>query len=232
MGVDAADRPLALGKLSADPDGWLEGIRVAPAARGQGWGRAITAYLVERADERELPTVRFITEHDNAPIHRIAAALDFEREGAYHPHRAQAGGHAAARLAQPAEAPALWAAVWAGLAPAVPFRWRSWAAALATTDWFTTAVVEGRVLVAADNRSLAVLAHEPGAPVADLALLVGPPEAMSELLPAARAWAGSAEAERLLALLPPPAVPAAVADGWEPYTDEPMILYRRYGGGA
>lgn len=251
VGVDAADRPLAVGKLSvadaagASPpslstqhaalgtgsEGWLEGIRVAPAVRGQGWGRALTAYLVERADERELATVRFITEHDNAPVHRIAAALAFEREGEYHPHRGAAGGDAAARRAAPAEAAALWEAVWAGLAPAVPFRWQRWAAALATTDWFNAAVAEGRVLVAADNRSLAVVAHEPGAPSADLALLASAPEALAELLPAARAWAARAGAERILGLLPPPAVPAAVADGWEPYTAEPMVLYRRYGGG-
>jgi ribosomal protein S18 acetylase RimI-like enzyme len=229
VGVDAADAPLALGKLSANADGagWLEGIRVAPALRGGGWGRALTVELVARADAAGLPVVRFITEHDNTPIHHIAGALSFWREGEYHPHRAEAGGGGTARRARPAEAAALWAAAGAALAPAVPLRWRSWAGERATAEWFAAAVAEGRVLVAADGRSLAVVAHEREGRDADLALLAGAPAAMPELLPAARAWAATVGAERLLGLLPPAAVPAATADGWEPYTARPMWLYRR-----
>jgi GNAT superfamily N-acetyltransferase len=244
VGVDAADAPLALGKLSVNTDGagWLEGVRVASTLRGGGWGRALMADLVARADTAGLPVVRFITEHDNTPIHHIAAALGFWREGEYHPHRVETGGGATrgttasdagpaaagtARRARPAEAAALWAAAGAALAPAAPLRWRSWAGERATAEWFAAAVAEGRVLVAADGRSLAVVAHEREGRDADLALLAGAPAAMPELLAAARAWAATVGAERLLGLLPPAAVPAAAADGWEPYTARPMWLYRR-----
>jgi hypothetical protein len=72
-----------------------------------------------------------------------------------------------------------------------------------------------------------VVAHEREGRDADLALLAGAPSAMPALLPAARAWAATVGAERVLGLLPPAAVPAAVADGWEPYTASPMWLYRR-----
>jgi hypothetical protein len=83
------------------------------------------------------------------------------------------------------------------------------------------------VLVAADGRSLAVVAHEREGRDADLALLAGAPAALPALLAAARGWAAAVGAERVLGLLPPAAVPAAVAGGWEPYTARPMWLYRR-----
>ena len=234
VGVDAEDVPFAVGKLSvaAPGEGWLQGLRVDPTRRRGGWGRALLLHLVEQGWARDLHTLRFLTDWDNTPMHRLAPTLGFAKGGAYHPHRAEAGDASAARLAQPSESEPLWATVEAILEPNALLRWRGWTAARATAAWFANAVSEGRVLVAADDRSCIVMigpipSRLLGEHDADVALLAGAADAYTELLAAARTWAARAGATRLLGLLPPAAAPAAAAGGWLTRTEHPMSLYIR-----
>ena len=234
VGVDGEDAPLAVGKLSlAAPcqgwpgpaEGWLEGLRVAPAQRGRGWGRALVAHLADCAWAQGMQTLRFLTEAGNTPMHHVAAALGFAPGGEYHPHRAEAGGNTVARRARLPEAPALWEGALAALAPAEPLSWRGWTAARATAAWLEAAVAQARVLVAADGRSIAAMTPPGDRGEATVALLAGAPGAFPELLAAARAWAAGAGAAQVFGLLPAAAAPAARADGWTSRTDRPMWLY-------
>jgi GNAT superfamily N-acetyltransferase len=56
---------------------WLEGLRVAPAFRGQGVARALHFRGVELADELGWGTLRFATSAKNLPIHHLAAESGF-----------------------------------------------------------------------------------------------------------------------------------------------------------
>jgi GNAT superfamily N-acetyltransferase len=230
VGVDADGTVVALGKLSVPGpgEGWLEGLRVAPERRGGGWGRALTAHLTACAWAQGLRRVGFITEDANAPMHRVAAALGYVGEPACHPYRAEVGGTAPARLATADEAARLWDAAAAAVAPRVPLRWRRWTGATASAAWLAGAVAAGQVLVAADGRSLAVLAPPARDDYAEIALLAAAPAACPELLAAARARAATlAGAGRVLAMLPPFAAGAAEAAGWTHITRRPMWLYER-----
>jgi len=223
VGVDAADSAVAVGKLgpAAPGEGWLQGIRVDPALRRGGWGRALTAHLSDCAWAQGMRTVRYLTDGHNTPMHHVAAALGFAAEGQYHPHRAAAGGRARLRLARPTETAALWADASAG----GPLRWRGWVGAEASAAWFADAIARERVLVAADGRSFAVLMPPADGRDAEIALIHGATETFAELLVAARAWAAAADAAEIFALLPPAAVPAATADGWTTRVELPMWLY-------
>jgi RimJ/RimL family protein N-acetyltransferase len=239
VGVDAGDQAVAVGKLSvpAPGEGWLEGLRVAPALRQGGWGRALAAYLTASAWAQGLHTVRYITEARNTPMHRVAAALGFAHEGETHPYRVDVGsenagrldtpGGATARLAESAETAGLWEVTVAAWAPGPPLRWHRWTAATASAAWFAAAVDAGQVLVAADGRSLAVLTPPGSDESADVALVAAAPAARAELLAAARGWAVDACGGRVLAMLPPFAAAAADADGWTAITERPMSLYGR-----
>ncbi len=239
VGADGADVAVAVGKLTvpAPGEGWLEGIRVDPALRKIGWGRALTAHLTACAWARGLRAVRWITEAPNAPMHRMAEALGFRRLGAYHPHRVDAAGQdpaPVARFAEPSEVGALWAGAVATRWESM--RWRMWTGAPATEAWLAAEASGERVLVAADGRSVVVVVpREPGHDAAtlqprgdaDVGLLVGAPDAYPELLAAARARAAALGASGVLAMLPPDAAPAARAGGWTAITRQPMLLYGR-----
>lgn len=243
VGVDARDEPVALGRLAvpAPGEGFIEGVRVAPAVRRQGWGRTMFAHLRALANGQGLPTVRFLTEASNTPVHRLAASLGFTREGEFLPVRIEGGVAAPAPRAGPADTARLWALV-ADIASGVPIRWQSWAAATATREWFAAQVAQGRVLLAAGADGLvvmgpsaahddpeAVLLERPAPPgVVEIALLAGPTAASAELLDAARGWAARQGAARLFGLLPPAAGAIAQAAGWTAYTQQPMWLYIHY----
>lgn len=229
VGVDATDTPVAVGKLTvvAPGEGWLEGLRVAPALRRQGWGRALTAHLTARAWARGLHVVRWLTAARNTPMHRVAAALGYTRRGEVVPLRAPADAAAPPlRRAAPAEAAALWETV-AARVPSAPLRWRGWAAATATPAWLAAAVAAGHALVAHPDGGLVVVAPRDGGEEADVALLVGAPTTYPALLAGARAAAAGLGAARVLALLAPEAAAAARGAGWLALTEQPMALYER-----
>ncbi len=236
-GIDEADAPIAVAKLSvaAPGEGWLEGVRVAPERRERGLGRALLSYLADYAWAHGLHTLRFITEAANAPMHHVAAACGFAVVGAHQPFRAEATGQPTARPACPGEAPALWEAARAVLAPAELIRWRAWTGAAATPDWLADECAAGHVLVAADGRSCIVLAPphtwrtapRGGAPCAEIAFLAATAAACPELLAAAQGWAAAQGSEQVFGLLPPVPVPAAQAAGWASRTERPMDLFRR-----
>lgn len=237
-GIDEADAPIAVAKLSvaAPGEGWLEGVRVAPERRERGLGRALLNYLADDAWAHGLHTLRFITEAANAPMHHVAAACGFAIVGAHQPFRAEATGQTAARPARPEEAPVLWEAARALVAPAELIRWRGWTGAALGLDWLEWAVGAGHVLVAADNRSFVVLtppdpmsraAKYGRPPEAEIAFLATTTAACRELLAAAQGWAAARGSEQVFGLLPPVAVPAAQAAGWTSRTERPMDLFRR-----
>jgi ribosomal-protein-alanine N-acetyltransferase len=229
VGVDATDTALAIGKLSvvAPGEGWIEGVRVAPAQRARGWGRALVAHLLACAQQQGLQVVRFLTAAGNVPMHRVAAALGFIPQGHYLPCHAAAEGAQPARLAQPDDTAALWALARQLPSPAEPLRWQGWRAAHATPAWLAAAVQAGHVLVSADAKAFAAVAPPavPAGGEATVALLAGAPAAFPPLLAAVRAWAAAHGAARVLGLFPGAAAEAARQDGWTPYTEHPMWLY-------
>jgi GNAT superfamily N-acetyltransferase len=235
-GIDEADAPIAVAKLSvaAPGEGWLEGVRVAPERRERGLGRALLNYLADYAWAHGLRTLRFITEAANAPMHHVAAACGFAVVGAHQPFRTEATGPAGARLARPEEAPTLWEAARAALAPAELIRWQAWTGAAATPGWLAVECAAGHALVAAD-RSFVVLAPphtwrsapHGRPPVVEVAFLAATAAACPELLAAAQGWAAAHGSEQVFGLLPPVAVPAAHAAGWASRTERPMDLFRR-----
>jgi GNAT superfamily N-acetyltransferase len=244
VGVDADGTPLALGKLSlASPtEGWIEGIRVDPARRLHGWGRALMLHLLDQGWAQGLGTVSYLTAGDNTPMHHLSGSIGFAARAQYHPYRAPAGGDAPIRQAAPAEAAALWEHLIPDNSLGPPVWWRGWTGAAATPAWWHGAVADGRVLIATDGRAAAVLTppdpapddEAPDAPRparvrehAQIALFAGDPAAAPALLAAARAWAATAHAAEVFALLPPLVVPAAAADGWLTRTDHPFSLYHR-----
>jgi len=242
VGVGADDYPVALGKLSvpAPGEGFIEGVRVAPAVRGQGWGRAMFAHLRERAYAQGLRVVRFLTEATNTPVHRIAGALGFAHVASYLPVRTASEATAAhARGVSPGEALQLWPLVEATAGATPPVRWHSWEAATATPEWLATAAAARHVLASPDAQGLVVvlpperdsdpeavlLAEAAPTGVAAIALLAGTPASYPPLLAAARARAARQRAAGVFGLLPPAAGAAAQAAGWTAYTQWPMWLY-------
>lgn len=242
VGVTAADQPVALGKLSvpAPGEGFIEGVRVDPAVRGQGWGRAVFAHLRDLAYARGLARVRFLTEASNTPVHRIARALGFAHVASYLPVRSASEAVASgARAASPAEVRRLWPLVEATAGATPPVRWHSWEAATATPEWLAAEAAAGHVLVTPDARGLVVvlpperasdpeavlLAEAAPAAVASIALLAGAPATHRELLAAARRAALTQRAAGVFGLLPPAAGAMAEAVGWTAYTRWPMWLY-------
>jgi RimJ/RimL family protein N-acetyltransferase len=244
-GIDEADQAIALVKLvvAAPGEGWLEGVRVAPARRERGLGRALLTHVTEYAWATGLHTLRFVTDAGNAPMHRVAAACGFAVRGEYRPFRADAAPAsptgeivAAVRPARPDDLPALWAASEAAYAGVEAVRWRGWTGAPLTREWLAAAITAGQVLVAADARSFVALgppdpasrAAKYGRPAeAEVAFLAATPDACPALLAAARARAGACGSEQVFGLLPPVATAAAEADGWVSRSERPFLLYRR-----
>jgi len=242
VGVTAADQPVALGKLSVPVpgEGFLEGVRVAPAVRGRGWGRAMFAHLRALAYAQGASVVRFLTAADNTPVHHIARALGFAHVASYLPVRSECAVAAApVRRATPEQAARLWAVVERTSESRPPVRWHSWEAATATRDWLESTAAAGGVLLSADGSALVallpparesdpeavLLAEAAPAGVASIALLAGAPARYPELLGAARAWGADQRAAGVFGLLPPTAGTAALAAGWTAYTQWPMRLY-------
>lgn len=91
-------RIVGAGKLTrlAEGEWWLEGLRVDPDYYGQGVGRSLHNYAVQRAAEIGSGVVRFCTEATNTPVRRLAEATGFTLACSYlryqaAPHRAFAG---------------------------------------------------------------------------------------------------------------------------------------------
>lgn len=73
------ERPVALYKLTGlgPQEDWLEGVRVDPEYRGQGFARLLVANAIENARNRDKRTLRFQTSEANPTMHRIAEDLGF-----------------------------------------------------------------------------------------------------------------------------------------------------------
>jgi len=77
---DAQGRPVGLVRFDARPGGlWLVGVQVAPARRGQGFGRALLAAGVQRMAERRGAS-SFVAEikDGNLASQRLFAGLGFQ----------------------------------------------------------------------------------------------------------------------------------------------------------
>jgi hypothetical protein len=215
---------------------------VDPARRLHGWGRALMLHLLDQGWTQGLATVSYLTAGDNTPMHHLSRSIGFAARAQYHPYRAPAGGDAPLRQPTPAEATVLWQRLGLDNPLGPPVWWRGWTGAVATPAWWHGAVADGRVLLAPDGRAAAVLTppdpapddEAPDAPRptrvrehAQVALLAGEPAAAPALLAAARAWAATANAAEVFALLPPPVAPLAAAAGWLTRVDHPFWLYHR-----
>ncbi|HLJ79922.1 MAG TPA: GNAT family N-acetyltransferase [Ktedonobacterales bacterium] len=75
------ERPMGLVRLRmmSPEEGWIEGIRVDPAARGQGIGRVLVSRALAAAHERGATVVLLFTDHDNLPAQAIFARFGFTR---------------------------------------------------------------------------------------------------------------------------------------------------------
>ncbi|MBC8161769.1 MAG: GNAT family N-acetyltransferase, partial [Roseiflexaceae bacterium] len=72
--------PVALCKLTAlgPHEDWLEGVRVASSARGQGLARQLIRQTVELSRQRGKRTLRFQTSEENPTMHRLGEELGFK----------------------------------------------------------------------------------------------------------------------------------------------------------
>jgi N-acetylglutamate synthase-like GNAT family acetyltransferase len=88
--AELAGQVVGVAKLSrlADDEWWMEGLRVAPACRGQGISSKLHAHLVEKAHQVGRGTLRFGTRSENEPVHHIAARDGFCHLATYQRYRA------------------------------------------------------------------------------------------------------------------------------------------------
>lgn len=102
----AGERPIGLVRLRmmSPEEGWIEGIRVDPAARGQGIGRVLVSRVLAAAHERGATVVRLFTEQDNHPAQAIFARFGFTRVAEIVRYRAPAFDDAPETLASLADA--------------------------------------------------------------------------------------------------------------------------------
>lgn len=131
------DRPVGVcqGRLLTDEEAWLQGIRVAPAHRGEGHGRAMTRDLLDWAAGRGATVARVLVFGWNEAGLVQAHTTGFE---------AVTAGRWARRSADPSVAPAL------AIRDAVPPAWahwtdspaRDWLGGLALADEHAWAVAE------------------------------------------------------------------------------------------
>ena len=68
--------------LSAD-EAWLEGIRVDPAVRREGLGRALTARALAVARERGAKVARLFTDEDNLASQQMVTGFGFDRVASF-----------------------------------------------------------------------------------------------------------------------------------------------------
>jgi ribosomal protein S18 acetylase RimI-like enzyme len=68
--------------LAAD-EAWIEGIRVDPALRRQGIGRALTMQALAAARERGAKVARLFTDEDNSASQQMVAGFGFVRVAAF-----------------------------------------------------------------------------------------------------------------------------------------------------
>lgn len=94
------DRPIALTHVSVqEGEGWCEGVRVAPAERGHGFGRAMIEASVAEARQRGAHVLRLLTNRANLAMQTLLPQLGFA-------HCFDAAWFAAPALSQ--EQPAAW----------------------------------------------------------------------------------------------------------------------------
>ena len=77
----AGDRPVGLVhvRMMSDDEAWLEGIRVDPAERRQGIGRALTSRALVEAREHGAAVARLMTSADNTASQGLVARFGFVR---------------------------------------------------------------------------------------------------------------------------------------------------------
>lgn len=77
---EAGGRPVALAKISALGSGedWFHGLRVDPAWRGHGFGRAMLRRCIALARSRGARTLRYLTDAGNLTMHRMGRAHSFQ----------------------------------------------------------------------------------------------------------------------------------------------------------
>jgi GNAT superfamily N-acetyltransferase len=77
--VYEGERLAGFGKLSqlGPTEWWLEGLRVDPAYRGRGVARAMHHHIVDLFDHTGRGMLRFATEAENTPMHKLAAETSF-----------------------------------------------------------------------------------------------------------------------------------------------------------
>lgn len=82
---ELAGQVVALSRIVMQPEGqvWLEGMRVAPAARRQGIARQFLDHSLACARRCNARVVRLGTGSYNEPVHRMAAHAGMVRVGAY-----------------------------------------------------------------------------------------------------------------------------------------------------
>ncbi len=69
---------------------WMEGLRVDPAYRGLGVGRALHNFMLGRALEHAPGQVRLSTASDNLAVQKLARDTGFRRVAAFEPYGAEA----------------------------------------------------------------------------------------------------------------------------------------------
>src|SRR5690348_483253 len=74
-------QPLAINHMHmiSDDEAWLEGIRVVPAYRREGFGRIMTSRALVAAREHGASVARLITSSDNVASQRMMARFGFVR---------------------------------------------------------------------------------------------------------------------------------------------------------
>lgn len=93
-------------ELQQDGDAWLEGIRVAEAARGQGAGEALVEAGLGWARDMGCTAARLAVASENAASNRLSEKAGFDIAGRFRTVRGEAGGTRGTdpvRIAQPFE---------------------------------------------------------------------------------------------------------------------------------
>lgn len=77
----ADDHPVGLVhvRMMSSEEGWIEGVRVDPAAQRQGIGRVLVSRALVAARERGATVARFLTGRDNLPSQALFARFGFTR---------------------------------------------------------------------------------------------------------------------------------------------------------
>ncbi|HZU11224.1 MAG TPA: GNAT family N-acetyltransferase [Chloroflexota bacterium] len=112
--AEAKGRAVGLQHAVLHPDGstWLEGIRVAPEARGQGVAGALLGAGIQWARDSGSPAVRLSTASDNPASNRLVEKAGFSAVERFRPLRGPAiNGPTSASLAHPADFDAVWRAL-------------------------------------------------------------------------------------------------------------------------